>query len=466
VTNGAKLLIQGGRIVSGIDSYSASILIEDGTITAVGRHLDAPDDAVVCDVSGKLVLPGVVDVRTHVREERSGRVSGGFEDTSREAALGGVTTYLAHAYPVRGQSLPDAVDTAVLEATGASYVDFAFHAGYSRTDEREDGEIADLVEQGVPSLVASTGSLDDPTSLSDDDLYALLLESARDGALVSVRCETGWMTARRTGRLEEEGRLAAADLAKARPSYAEGEAVGRALRAAFLADAPIVVANVSTGEAVAAVDEASDLGLNVYSQTTPHHLVLDESLLERADGYRFATAPPLRGAVHREALWEGIEEGLVHMVASDHCSFIAAEKEEGAGDFRRIPLGVSSIGTLLPVLWTAGVLAGRMTENELVDLVATQPAETFGLYPRKGVIREGADADLVVFDPGLSLEATPDVVRGHSDYTVYEDRALTGWPVATMVRGVWVVEERRVVGTPVHGAFVPRTTVCQRPGVR
>ncbi|MBD3367613.1 MAG: amidohydrolase family protein [Candidatus Eisenbacteria bacterium] len=465
-TTARSIVIEGGRVVGPIDSFNASVLIEDGTIKAVGRHIEVPRDAERFDARGMLVLPGAVDVRTHVGVEHSGHESSGFGDTAGEAALGGVTTFMAHAYPVKGQSLPDAVDAAVLEATGVSHVDFAFHAGFTRIEERSDGEIADLVELGAPSLVANTGGIDDPTALGDDELYGLLLESSREGALVSVRSETGWLTRRRTGRLAEKGRLGARALAASRPSYAEGEAVARTLRAAFQADAPVCIANVSTGEALTAAEEAIDLGVDVYCQTASHYLVLDEDLLQRSDGHRFATLPPLRGSAHREALWQGIEDGFVQVVASDHCSFTADEKDEGSDDFRRIPPGVPSIGTLLPVLWTAGVREGRMTENELVDLIATQPSEIFGLYPRKGAIREGADADLVILDPELTLDATPDVVGGHSDYAVYDAGALTGWPVATMVRGVWVVENRRLVGAPSHGAFVPRKTVCQRPGVR
>ena len=461
-----RLVIRDGRIVTGIDSYDASILIERGVIKAIGRHLEVPDDVPVYDAGGKLILPGVVDARAHVSEERVGHESSGFEETTREAALGGVTTYITDARPAERQSLPDAVDAAVLEATGLSHVDFALHAGYARASEREDGEVADLVEFGVPSLTVSTGGIDDPTAIGDDELYSLLLEAAREKALVCVRCETGWLTRRRTDRLAGDGKLDASELAASRPSYAEGEAVARTLRAAFQAEAPVCLVNVSTGESIAAVWEAADLGINVYCQATPHHLILDEELLSRADGHRFATAPPLRGRLHREALWEGIEEGLVQAVASDHCSFTADEKDSGAADFRRIPLGVPGIGTLLPAMWTAAVATGRLSENELVDLLSTQPAELFGLYPRKGSIREGADADLVVFDPELALDATPDVVGGHSDYTLYDTGSLIGWPVATMVRGVWVVQDRKVVGSPSHGAFVPRTKVCQRPGVR
>jgi dihydropyrimidinase len=458
------LLIEGGRVVGPIDSFHASVLIEDGTITAVGRHLEPPDGAEIVDARGLLVLPGLIDSSAHIRAERSGVESSGYEETTREAALGGVTTLMAQACPSERETLLDAVDAAVLEATGASHIDFAFHAVYTRLADRQDDEIPALVAQGVPSVAARTGDVDDPTALGDDELYALLLTASRAGLLVSVHCETGWMTRRRTKRLAERGALEASDLSESRPSFAEGEAVARALRAAFQADAPICVANVSTAEAIAAAGEATDLGVDAYCQTTPHYLVLDEERLTRVDGHRFMTVPPFRGTAHREALWEGIEDGLLQVIASDHCSFTADEKDAGAGDFRRIPPGIPSMGTLLPVLWTAGVRGGRLTENELVDLVSIHPAELYGLYPRKGGIQEGADADLVLFDPELELVATSDVVGGHSDYAVYDEETLVGWPVATMVRGEWVARDRQVIGSPAHGEFVPRSTVCQRPG--
>jgi len=460
------IFIHGGRLVSAVDSFDASILVEDGRIAAVGQDLDPPPGAEICDASGKLVLPGVVDVHVHVGLELRGHRSSGFEETTREAALGGVTTFLTYAHPEPGESLVDVVERRRREAEGRACIDYGLHAALVRWNEREDDEILALIESGIPSFKAYTAYSDAGLRSDDEELYRALLLTGQNDAIVEVHCENEWMIDMRARRAVEENRLSAIDHARSRPGYVEGEAVAAVLRAAYDAGAPVYIVHVSSGEGIEAIGEALDLGVEVYCETCPQFLLLDEDLLTRPDGHRYATCPPLRTAPHREAVWEGLEDGLVSAVATDHCAFAAAEKDAGAEDFRKIPMGLPGVGTLLPLMWHFGVGGGRMSENELVDRLSTNPCEIFGLHPAKGSLAVGTDADLVIFDPDLERTISPALIGGHADYTAYDGWETRGWPVSTMVRGAWVVKDRQLVGSLDHGRFVPRGKACRRPGRR
>ncbi len=461
-----SVFLKGGRLVTEIDSYGASILIEDGRIAKIGRGLEPPDGVEVYDASGKLILPGVVDVHVHVGLDLRGHVSSDFASTTRAAAFGGVTSILTYATPLKGQSLADAVDERKLQAEGHCYVDYGFHVALVNWEDRSNDEIPELVESGIPSFKMYTVYSREGWRSDDEHLYRALLLAGQHGGLVEVHCENEWMIERKLERFVREGRLSPADHAASRPSYVEGEAVGTVLRAAYEAGAPVYVVHVSTGEALEAIGEASELGFEVYCETCPHFLLLDDEKLAGAEGQRYATCPPLRPRVHQAPLWEALEEGVIQVVSTDHCEFRAADKDAGAEDFREIPMGLPGVGTLLPLMWHHGVNAGRMTENELVDRLSTQPSEIFGLHPQKGTLAPGSDADLVVFDPALEVTVEPDILHGHSDYSPYAGWEVRGWPVSTMVRGTWVVKNRELVGSHELGSFVHRGKVCQRPGSR
>jgi dihydropyrimidinase len=377
-----------------------------------------------------------------------------------------VTSILTYATPRKGELLSEAVGSRMEEAEGRCHVDYGLHATIARWEDREDDEIPQLIEAGIPSFKMYTTYSAAGLKSDDEELYRALILAGRHGGLVEVHCENDWMIERRIKRLVEERRLSPSDHASSRPSYAEAEAVAGVLRAAYDAGAPVYIVHVSTGEALEAIGEGSDLGVEVYCETCPHFLLLDEALLSGENGQRYATCPPLRPEVHRARLWEGLEEGVIQVVATDHAEFLAADKDAGAADFREIPMGLPGVGTLLPLMWHFGVNSGKMTENELVDRLSTNPAEIFGLHPQKGSLSVGADADLVVFDPNLEVAITPEVLHGHADYSPYEGWHVRGWPVSTMVRGSWVVRDRELVGSRELGSFVRRGKVCQRPGNR
>lgn len=460
------ILIEGAKLVGEIDSYHGSILVEGGRISDVGRRLEPPPGAEVYDASGKLVLPGVIDAHVHVGLNLRGHTSSGFESTTRAAAFGGVTTIITYVTPRKGELLEDAVESRKEEAEGRSYVDYGLHATLARWADREDDEIPALIDAGIPSFKMYTTYSDAGLRSDDGEFYRAFLNAGQHGGLIEVHCENEWMIDRKVRRLVEEGRLAPSDHASSRPSYVEGEAIGAVLRAAYEAGAPVYIVHVSTAEALEVIRDGRDLGVEVYCETCPHFLLLDETSLVREDGQRYATCPPLRAKAHQARLWDGLEDGTIQVVATDHAEFLAADKDAGAADFRKLPMGVPGVGTLLPLMWHFGVNEGRMTENELVDRLSTNPAELFGLHPRKGSLSRGADADLVIFDPDLAVTISADVLRGHADYSPYDGWEVRGWPVSTMVRGSWVVKNRELVGSHELGSFVHRGKVCQRPGNR
>ena len=430
-----KTLIQGGRLVTEIDSYHADLLVEDGKIAAIGKGLAPPDGAEVYDASGKLVMPGVIDSHVHVSLDLDGHVSSDFASTTRAAAFGGVTTILTYATPRKGQLLSEVVEERKAQADGNCYVDFGLHAVLANWDDRRDTDIQDMIEAGLPSFKMYTAYSASGLKSTDEQIYAALLEAGRRGGLIEVHCENEWIIERKIKRLVEEGKLSASDHAASRPSYVEGEAVATLLRAAYEAGAPVYVVHASTAEAVDAIDEAIELGLEVYGETCPHFLLLDERKLSGPDGHRYATCPPLRAEDHQAYLWGALDDGQIHVIATDHAEFTAADKDAGASDFRRIPMGLPGVGTLLPLMWHFGVSDGRMQERDLVDRLCTQPAEIFGLYPEKGNLALESDADIVVFDPDLRVTITPEVLHGHADYSPYDGCEVTGWPVSTMLRG-------------------------------
>ena len=459
-------LITGGRLVTEIDSYDSDILVEDGRIAEIGRGLALPDGAEVTDASGKLVLPGVIDPHVHVSLDQGGYVSSDFRSTTRAAAFGGVTSILTYVTPKKGQPLSEAVEERKAQAEGNCHIDFGLHASLVNWEDRRDDEIPEMIEAGIPSFKAYTVYSSSGLRSSEEQLYGALLAAGQHGGLIEVHCENEWIIERKIKRLAEDGKLSPADHAASRPSYVEGEAIGAVLRAAYDAGAPVYIVHVSTAEGAEAIEEALELGLEVYAETCPHFLLLDERKLSGPNGQRYATCPPLRSEQHQENLWDALDEGLIQVIATDHCEFTAADKDEGASDFRRIPMGLPGVGTLLPLMWHFGVSAGRMKERDLVDRLCTQPAEIFGLYPEKGNLAVGSDADLVIFDPDLPVTITPEVLHGHSDYSPYEGQEVTGWPVSTMLRGSWVVKDRELVGSHELGSFIRRGKVCQKPGRR
>jgi dihydropyrimidinase len=448
------LVIQGGRIASSQGTLRADIGITGETIAAVGLGLEG---AQTIDATGKLLLPGAIDVHTHFQLPVGDTVSADdFASGSQAAALGGVTTFIDFAIPAKGASIVAAVEARRAEADPKVCVDYGLHPGIVEWNAARQVEVGELVRAGMPTFKMFMAYRARGLQASDADLYAALREAGRQGAMIGVHAENEDLIA--FFQREAEGRSYPGCYAHAvtRPAVTETEAIARAIHLAEAAGGRLYIFHLSTGDGADLVEEAILRGIDVHAETCPHYLLLDDERFKRPDGHRFATCPPVRKPADQQRLWEGLARASIEVLATDSCTFTSEQKAAWGGDYRRIPFGLPGIETLLPLAHTFGVRDGRFTLERMVDLLCETPARLFGLWPRKGVLSVGSDADLVVFDPALEVTITPRNLATHCDYSPYEGTRAIGVPITTLLRGTVIVRDRAFVGRPGQGRFVRR----------
>lgn len=449
-----RTLIAGGLVVTATDAVHADVLVVGEEIAAVGLGLSARADRTV-DATGRYVIPGGVDVHTHLQLETSGTVAcDDFATGTGAAAWGGTTTIIDYAGHDRGESLLAGLARWQAKAAGRAHVDYGFHMMISEVDDRVLAELAELVAAGVTSVklfMAYPGVY----MIDDSAIFRVLRRAGQLGALVAVHAENGGPIEVLRTEYVASGRTDAVYHARSRPAILEGEATGRAIVLAELAGAPVYIAHLSAEQALNAVHAARDRGHPVYAETCPQYLYLDESALSGPEPARYVCSPPLRPAGMQEALWQGLRRGDLDVVATDHCPFTTRQKALGRSDFTRVPNGLHGVEERLTLLHE-GVHRGQISLTRWVELAATAPARLFGLYPRKGAIVPGADADLVVFDP--AAVGTLSAATHHSavDYSVYEGLTVHGRPEMVMQRGDVLVDADGFHGRPGAGHFLPR----------
>ncbi|GAA1878081.1 dihydropyrimidinase [Pseudonocardia ailaonensis] len=456
-----KLLLSGGRVVNASGSTDADVLVLDGRIEAVGRFDPAALGEVErVDVSGKLLLPGGVDVHTHLDSPMMGTVtSDDFASGTRAAACGGTTTLVDFAMQTPGSTLQDSLAAHHAKAAGKAVVDYGFHMCVTDLYDGATKEFPEIIGSGVSSFkvfMAYRGTI----MLHDGDMFEVLRTSAAHGGQVCVHAENGDVIDRLAADLVTAGRTGPGSHEIARPPATEVEAVHRAIRIARMADAPLYFVHLSTEGAVEAVADARSRDWAVAGETCTHYLTLDRSLYD-APGFEAAKVvltPPLREQHHREALWRGLRAGSLGVVSSDHCPFCLEEKRRlGEHDFRAIPNGGPGVEHRFIVLYAQGVREGRLSLEKFVDLVATAPARQFGLAG-KGAIVPGADADIVVLDPDGTTTISAATQNQRMDYTPYEGWELPGVIEAVYSRGDLVARAGRYVGAEGRGRFLARRT--------
>ncbi|MFG1889246.1 dihydropyrimidinase [Micromonospora sp. NPDC049051] len=448
----------GGTVVTEDGVQASDVLIESGRIESVGQIPPSADIEKV-DVRGKIVIPGGVDVHTHLDTPFMGAVtSDDHASASRAAAVGGTTTYVDYAFQRPGERLPEVLGRWAGRAGGRSAIDFSFHLAVTSPYPDLVADMALVVADGVTSFkvfMAYKGL----AMLDDGQLFSILDESSRLGATLCVHAENGHVIDVLAERLVRAGRTGPLAHMLSRPPETEVEAVRRAIALANMADAPIYFVHLSTAGAVAAVAEAQRAGRPVSGETCTHYLLLDEDLYH-APGFeaaKYVVSPPLRGREHREQLWRGLREGTLGVVSSDHCPFcMDGQKTLGADDFRRIPNGAPGIEHRVPLLYGHGVRPGRLSLERFVDVVSTEPARRFGLYPTKGVIRRGSDADLVVLDPQAASVVLAQTMTQNCDYTPFERWHVPGRVDAVYLRGELIARRGRFVGRQDAGKFLAR----------
>jgi dihydropyrimidinase len=454
-----RTLIRSGRIVTAVDDYVADILIDDEVIVLIGRELDVEADRVI-DASGKLVLPGGVDPHTHMEMPLAGTETiDTFTSGTAAAAKGGTTTIIDFPVQSRGQSLVEALDVwqAKLEAN-KPVIDVGFHMIISDLEGGRMQDVATLVKEGVTSFklfMAYKGSL----MVDDETIFQALSVAGEQGMLTMMHAENGGVIDVLVRRALEAGKTGPKYHASTRPALAEAEAVHSAIAIAEMAEAPIYIVHLSAERSLQHVAEARRRGQYAYAETCPQYLFLDESVYEAPDfdAAKYVFTPPARAKENQDALWRGLAFDDLSVISTDHCPFcFKGQKEMGAADFSKIPNGGPGVELRLQMVYDGGVRAGRISLNRMVDLLSTTPAKLFGLFPRKGTIAVGSDADIVVFDPERSDTISVQNQVSKVDYCAYEGRQVTGVPEMVLSRGTVVYEEGKVTGQPGHGSYVRR----------
>ncbi|MBW1635129.1 MAG: dihydropyrimidinase [Deltaproteobacteria bacterium] len=452
------ILIKNGLIVTARETVRADLLITDGLIAAMGESLDRAG-AVVIDAADQYVMPGGVDVHTHLNLTVGGlKVSDGFFEGTAAAAFGGTTCVVEHpSFGPAGCSLMHQVQSNRREAEKSCVVDFGLHGVFQHLNSQILEEFPTLLAEGVSS---SKIYLTYDGRLTDQQILTVLERSKKSGLLTAFHAEHHDIIDFLTQKFRGENKQAPMYHPLSRPDYCEAEAVYRIISLAEAAgDVPVYIVHLSTAAGLKVIEAARGRGLPVYTEVCPQHLLLEDSCYEEPEskGLKYIMAPPVRKSADSAALWRGLAEGSIDVVATDHCSFTFADKlARGRNDFSLAPGGIPGVETRLPLLFSEGVLKNRISLNRFVEVVSTAPAGLMGLSPRKGSLDPGGDGDVVIFDPNIEKTITPDILRQNADYSPFEGRVVRGWPTTTIVRGTVVVQNGQLLVEKGWGQYISR----------
>ncbi|MGB0498914.1 MAG: dihydropyrimidinase [Rubricella sp.] len=448
-------VIKNGTIVTADLTYKADVLIEGGKIAAIGQGL-AGDESL--DATGCYIMPGGIDPHTHLEMPFMGTYSSDdFESGTRAALSGGTTMVVDFALPSPGQGLLDAIQMWDNKSTRAN-CDYSFHMAITWWGEQVFDEMKAVTERGINTFkhfMAYKGAL----MVNDDEMFASFRRCAELGAIPLVHAENGDIVADLQQKYLAEGKTGPEFHAHSRPPEVEGEATNRAIMIADMAGVPLYIVHLSCEESHEAVRRAKAAGKRVWGEPLIQHLTLDDGEYQNKDwdhAARRVMSPPFRNKKHQDSLWAGLSSGSLSVVATDHCAFTTEQKRFGAKDFTQIPNGTGGLEDRMPMLWTHGVNTGRITMNEFVAVTSTNIAKILNMYPRKGAVLVGADADLVVWDPEKSKTITAATQQSAIDYNVFEGKQVKGLPRFTLTRGQVAIHDGEVRTQEGHGEFVAR----------
>jgi dihydropyrimidinase len=455
-----KKIIKNGTIVTAADTYKADVLIEDEVIIQIGVKLTAAE-AEVIDASGCYVFPGGIDPHTHLDMPFGGTTTkDDFETGTIAAAFGGTTTIIDFCLTNKGKTLKSAIDTWHAKSKNKAVIDYGFHLQIVEANEKVLSELPQVIEEeGITSFKVFM-AYKNVLQADDETLFRTLIAAKELGALVMVHAENGDVIDYLVKKALAEGKTDPIYHALTRPAQAEGEATGRAITLTELAGSQLYVVHVTCAKAARKIAKARSKGIDIWGETCPQYLVLDQSYLEKPnfEGAKYVWSPPLREKWNQDALWNALKTGELQTLGSDQCSFdFIGQKELGKGDFSKIPNGGPIIEDRVSILFSEGVKKGRITLNQFVDLTSTRAAKLFGLYPKKGTIAVGADADMVIFNPAEERVLSAETHHMAVDYNPFEGMKITGEPVSVLSRGEFVVREKQFVGKVGAGRYVRRT---------
>jgi len=452
-------VIRNGTVVTSSDTYAADVGITGGKVAAMAAQLPVEGAKKIIDAAGCYVMPGGIDVHTHLDMPFGGTTSADdFESGTIAAAFGGTTTLIDFAIQYKGQTLRTAFETWMKKADGRAVIDYAFHCIITDLPDAQIEEMGALVREGVSSFklfMAYPGVF----MLDDASIFRAMSTAAKHGGLICMHAENGGVIDVIVQRALAEGKRAPKYHALTRPTTAEAEATSRAIALAEMAGAPVYIVHLSCNDALEKVREARDRGLPAYAETCPQYLFLSLENMDAPgfEGAKYVFTPPLREKWHQEKLWQGLAADDLQVVSTDHCPFCFKEqKEMGKDDFTKIPNGGPGIEHRLSLVYTGGVHGKRFSPNRFVQLVSTAPAKLFGLYPRKGTLAVGSDADIVVFDPNAKDVISVKTHHMRVDYSMFEGIAIQGIPKVVLSRGQVVIENNKFHGRAGAGQFLRR----------
>ena len=454
-----SLLIKNGTVVNADSDRIADVLCEGGTITHVASGIEPPPGAEVIDATGKLVFPGFIDPHVHIYLPFMGTYSkDNWESASRAALMGGTTTLIEMCCPSRKDDALESFELWLSKAAGKSACDFSFHMGVTKFDGTTEAHLREIVSRGISSFkvfLAYKGAF----GVDDTELYRTLKLAKELGVIVTAHCENETLIAERQKELLAAGLTDPGQHHESRPPRVEAEGVHHVMTFAELTGAATYIVHLSCEEALREALAARQRGVRVSIETLIQYLLLDKTYADRPgfEGAKYVMSPPLRDVRNQDILWEGLARGEIQTVATDHAPFdFAAQKQMGRDDFTKIPNGIPSLEERIKLLYTRGVRTGRLDLRTFVNVASTQAAKLFGLFPRKGTIHEGADADLVVFDPHYRGTISAGTHHMNVDYSAFEGWPVEGRPSIVTVRGEVAVRDGTFTGKIGRGQFLQR----------
>ena len=454
-----KQILRGGTVVTGSGSFRADVLIDGEKVAAVGSTEEiarlAEQDTQVADVAGCLLFPGFIDAHTHFDLHVAGTVTADDFATGTKAAVrGGTTTIVDFGTQYAGESLADGLRNWHEKADGKCSCDYSFHMSISDWNPSVSRELDDMMEEGITSFKLY---MTYDTQVDDRTIFEILRRLKEVGGITGVHCENSGMIAALQAEAKAEGRMGVESHPATRPAAAEAEAIDRLLRLAEVVDIPVIVVHLTCKEGYDVIMEARRRGQKVYAETCPHYLLMDDSLysLPGFEGAKYVCAPPLRKKEDSQCLWNALADGTIQTVSTDHCSFTTEQKALGKDDFTRIPGGMPGVETRGTLLYTYGVDGARITQEKMCQLLSENPAKLYGMYPVKGAIAPGSDADIVVLRPGVDDVVTAGDQVQNVDYAPFEGTRLTARIESVFLRGSQVVKDHQVV-VEKAGKFVKR----------
>lgn len=462
------LILKNGLIVTPISTFKADIAIDDGKIEAIGDAALFGKAKRVIDIEGKYVLPGLIDVHTHIEAPFMGCIGPlDFFTASIAGAFGGVTTLIDFTNTKPGDSLISKINERREEMAKCA-IDYGIHVKVVEATPKVLGEIKDVVKYGCPSLKMFLTYKKEGVMISDDELLRVMEEAKKWGALPGVHAENNAIIEKNVNDFKNNNTLGWEYFEKSKPTICEKEAIERAILYARYTGSPLYIFHLTSKEGLDSVKEAQKNGQRVFAETCTHYLILTKEKYHNSDGHLFIMSPPLRDKTDREALWKGIKDGNIAIVSSDNCTYTKEEKErflerDNNGkiipDFTKVVNGVPGLEERLMLLLGEGVSKGKISLNKLCEISSYNPAKIFGMYPQKGIIQKGSDADLVVVDMDVEREFNYKLLHQKIDYSIYEGKHIKGWPILTISKGKIIVEDGEFKGERGAGKFLKRNAI-------